>query len=136
VLLVEDNPVNRMLAEKFLEDLGCAVELAEDGIEAVEAAGRRGAAGFTAIFMDCHMPRMDGFTATSRIRELESALGRRTPVIALTAGVTAEERDKCLAAGMDDFVAKPIVLAELRDCLARWTASGAAGAAAARSGRH
>jgi CheY-like chemotaxis protein len=120
VLLVEDNAVNRMLAEKFLEDLGCTVELAEDGVDAVEREAR---GHYAVIFMDCHMPRMDGFTATARIRERQAPLGRRTPIVALTAGVTPEERDKCLAAGMDDFVAKPIVLAELRQCLRRWTAS-------------
>ena len=128
VLLAEDHPVNRMLAEKLLEDLGCLVDLAEDGVEAVERAQ---AATYALIFMDCHMPRMDGFTATARIRELERNASRRTPIVALTAGVTPEERAKCLAAGMDDFVAKPIVVAALAASLGRWTAPTQAEAASA-----
>jgi signal transduction histidine kinase/DNA-binding response OmpR family regulator len=118
VLLVEDNIVNRTLAEQMLEYLGCRSVTAENGQEAVERCRER---AFDLVLMDCHMPVMDGFEATVQIRRDELGSGRRTPVIALTAGVTVEEREKCRAAGMDDFVAKPIVRDLLRDCLARWS---------------
>ncbi len=118
VLLVEDNIVNRTLAEQMLEYLGCRVVSAENGAEGVE---RWSKGGFDVVLMDCHMPVMDGFEATAEIRKLEHGGARRTPVIALTAGVTIEEREKCRAAGMDDFVAKPIVRDVLRACLERWS---------------
>jgi CheY-like chemotaxis protein len=76
---------------------------------------------FDVVLMDCHMPVMDGFEATTEIRRREHGGGLRTPVVALTAGVTIEEREKCRAAGMDDFVAKPIVRDLLRECLERWS---------------
>ncbi|MEZ5458552.1 MAG: response regulator [Steroidobacteraceae bacterium] len=118
VLLVEDNIVNRTLAEQLLDYFGCRVTSAEDGAQAVARCGER---AFDLVLMDCHMPVMDGFEATASIRRNEEGTGRRTPVIALTAGVTIEERDRCRAAGMDDFVAKPIVREQLRECLERWS---------------
>jgi signal transduction histidine kinase/DNA-binding response OmpR family regulator len=118
VLLVEDNIVNRTLAQQMLEYLGCRVVSAEHGAEAVE---RWSKGTFDVVLMDCHMPVMDGFEATTEIRRREHGGGRRTPVVALTAGVTIEERENCRAAGMDDFVAKPIVRDLLRECLERWS---------------
>ena len=117
VLLVEDNIVNRTLAVHMLESLDCEVDVAEDGAVAVECARER---QYDLIFMDCHMPTMDGFAATSAIRAHEVPLERRTPIIALSAGVTSEERAQCLACGMDDFVAKPIILPDLRRTLEGW----------------
>ena len=117
VLLVEDNIVNRTLAEQMLENLGCRVATAENGAEALE---RLAGASFDVVLMDCHMPVMDGFAASTELRRREAPGARRTPIIALTAGVTAEEREQCRASGMDDFVAKPIVLSLLRDALQRW----------------
>lgn len=119
VLLVEDNIVNRTLAVHMLESLDCEVIVAEDGIIAVERARQQ---QFDLIFMDCHMPNMDGFAATALIREHEVPLGRRTPIVALSAGVTPEEKAQCLACGMDDFVAKPIILPDLRRTLEGWIA--------------
>jgi CheY-like chemotaxis protein len=110
VLLVEDNEVNQMVAGELLSEMGCVVEVAEDGVEAVEAMRR---ASFDIVLMDCQMPEMDGFAATSRIRELESGgllVGRvgRVPIIALTANALKEDRERCLAAGMDDYLTKPL----------------------------
>jgi len=119
VLLVEDNVVNRTLAVHMLESLDCEVHVAEDGLIAVEQARRH---RYDVIFMDCHMPNMDGFAATTAIRDFEVPLGRRTPIVALSAGVTPEEKAQCLACGMDDFVAKPIILPELQRTLEGWLA--------------
>jgi two-component system sensor histidine kinase/response regulator len=117
VLLVEDNAINREVALAMLETLGCEVETAEDGASAVEAASR---GRFDVILMDCQMPGMDGFTATRRIRELEAGRGPRTPIVALTANAMTGDRERCLAAGMDDFVAKPVELEHLEAKLAAW----------------
>jgi PAS domain S-box-containing protein len=116
VLVAEDNMVNQMVAMGFLEELGYDAHLAADGREALLLLEQ---ADYDAVLMDCHMPEMDGFQATRELRLREPA-GRRTPVIAMTAGVLDEDRERCLAAGMDDFVAKPVDLADLRDTLARW----------------
>jgi len=118
LLLAEDNAVNRLVATKCVERLGHTVESAANGCEAV-AAWRRG--HFDAVLMDCQMPELDGYEATARIRELEQAAGtgRRTPVIALTAHAMAGDRERCLAAGMDDYVAKPLRSDELAEALAR-----------------
>jgi PAS domain S-box-containing protein len=118
VLVVEDNEINRMVAARTLERLGFRVESAVDGRDAVEACGRR---SFAAILMDCQMPVMDGFEATARIRSAEGS-GARTPIIAMTAGALQGDRERCLAAGMDDYLAKPVAIDQLRDALARWIA--------------
>jgi CheY-like chemotaxis protein len=119
VLLVEDNPVNQRVAQRLLQKLGADVTIANNGAEALE---RIGEAAFDAVLMDCQMPVMDGFTATARIREAEHAqgLGKRLPIIALTANVMSEDREHCIAAGMDAHWGKPIVPSQLADCLARY----------------
>ncbi len=116
VLLVEDNPLNQEVALAMLEALGCSATLAANGQEALAAAG---AEAFDIVLMDCQMPVMDGFAATRALRAKEQ--DRRLPVIALTANALSSDRDRCLDAGMDDFLAKPIELAALAAALARWT---------------
>jgi PAS domain S-box-containing protein len=124
VLLAEDNATNQRLAMRLLEKLQCRVDVAANGREAVALAAQL---PYDAIFMDCHMPEMDGLAATAEIRRQEVA-GRsratpgphRVPIIALTANAMQGDRDICLAAGMDDYLAKPIQQVELRRVLERW----------------
>ncbi len=118
VLLVEDNPVNREVAMGLLELLGCHVDNAEDGRQALEVSAT---SAYDLIFMDCQMPIMDGFTATARIRERErQTQAARTPIIALTANAMDGDRDRCLAAGMDDYLSKPFSQDQMREMLSRW----------------
>ncbi|MGZ4449511.1 MAG: PAS domain S-box protein [Nocardioides sp.] len=118
VLVAEDNAVNQMVALGLLAELGYEAVVVSHGRFALEALERE---PFDAVLMDCHMPEMDGFVATRELRAREGE-GRRTPVIAMTAGVLDDDRNRCLAAGMDDFVAKPVDVAILRATLARWVA--------------
>ncbi len=111
VLLAEDNPVNQRLARKLLERLGCRVDLAADGREAFEHWCR---VRYDAVFMDCHMPNVDGYEAASLIRSHEPS-GERVPIIALTANAMNEDRARTLAAGMDRHLVKPIVREELAE---------------------
>ena len=103
----------------MLEILGCTTAVAEQGNEAVEAAA---AQPFDLIFMDCHMPEMDGLTATGliRIHEQQSQPPRHTTIVALTANAFPQDRERCLAAGMNDFLAKPFGPAELVAMMERW----------------
>ena len=117
ILLVEDNPVNQRVALRVLQKLSAEVTLANNGAEALE---RIAESAFDAVLMDCQMPVMDGFTATRRIRELERGGSNRLPIIALTANVMNEDREHCIAAGMDAHLGKPIEPAQLADCLARY----------------
>jgi CheY-like chemotaxis protein len=117
VLLAEDNAVNQRVARKQLEHIGCKVTVVPNGREAVARASEQ---RFDAVFMDCHMPEMDGFTAARAIREVESRNDTRTPIIALTAGAMEQDRLACLAAGMDDYLSKPIDAGALRATLLRW----------------
>jgi two-component system sensor histidine kinase/response regulator len=115
VLLVEDNAVNREVARGMLDVLGCEVTVAGDG---VEGASTFEAGQYDVVLMDCHMPELDGYGATGRIRAYEQASGRmRTPIVALTANALDGDRDKCLAAGMDDYLAKPFSSDQLRRVL-------------------
>lgn len=121
VLLVEDDAVNQLVVETMLRKLGCTVELAADGEAACEAALER---RFDLILMDLHMPRMDGYEATRRIRAGELPAGRHTPIVALTADALAGDRERCLQAGMDDFATKPVSTALLATIIERWTGRG------------
>ena len=118
VLLAEDNVVNAKLARRLLEKLGADVTWVEDGRLAVEAC-RSGA--FDLVLMDVQMPMLDGFQATAAIRELEAREGRpRVPIIALTAHAMDGYREKCLTAGMDDYLTKPLKAADLAATVNRW----------------
>ena len=116
VLVAEDNPVNQKLAIRLLQQLGLEVDLAGHGVEAV---ARALATRYDAIFMDCQMPEMDGYDATRELRKREPA-GRRTPIVAMTANVMDGDRERCLEAGMDDHVAKPVTRQALVAALERW----------------
>lgn len=120
VLLVEDNLVNQRLTSAILMKLGLVVEVVADGREAVERA-RAGCHDL--IFMDCELPGMDGLAATRAIRS-EEPRGRRVPVVAMTGAATPEDRERCLAAGMDEHVAKPVSIAALTQLLMRWLGVG------------
>ena len=119
ILLVEDNAVNQRVAQRTLQKLAADVTIANNGAEALE---RIAETAYDAVLMDCQMPVMDGFTATRRIRELErnSGRGKRLPIIALTANVMSEDRENCIAAGMDAHLGKPMEPAQLIDCLSRY----------------
>ncbi|HEY0182966.1 MAG TPA: response regulator, partial [Rhodopila sp.] len=114
-LVVEDNAINLMVAVGILENLGWKVETAGNGLEALAAYERR---HFDVIFMDCQMPKMDGFEATSEIRKREAAGAPRTPIVALTASADHSYRERCLNAGMDEFVAKPFTRLQIKAALA------------------
>ena len=111
VLLVEDEPVNREIALQLLKQAGSVVDMAQDGLEALERVGK---CRYDLILMDMLMPRMDGVQAAREIRAQE---GDATPIVALTANAFAEDRERCLAAGMNDFVAKPLSMQAFYQCL-------------------
>ncbi|MEM1206047.1 MAG: ATP-binding protein [Acidobacteriota bacterium] len=116
ILLVEDNPVNQLVIAGQLEALGHGVEMAENGAEALD---RLRDEAFDLVLMDCQMPLLDGYEATRRLRAAEPP-GTRLPVIAVTAHALPGEREKCLSAGMDDYLAKPMQLGLLAEVLSRW----------------
>jgi signal transduction histidine kinase/ActR/RegA family two-component response regulator len=124
VLVVEDNPVNRRLLRRLVESLGFRCQVASDGLEALEAFER---GRFDAILMDVRMPRMDGLEATRRMRALEATRGPRTPILAVSANAADEDRAAGLAAGMDDYLAKPVDADGLSRALARVLASAPRG---------
>ncbi len=116
LLVVDDNPVNQKVAVKMLEKLGCRVDLAGNGMEALAAVCRH---QYPLVFMDCQMPELDGLETTRLIRSQETS-GYRLPIIAMTANAMEGDREACLKAGMDDFISKPILPADLRKIIARW----------------
>jgi signal transduction histidine kinase/DNA-binding response OmpR family regulator/HPt (histidine-containing phosphotransfer) domain-containing protein len=123
VLLVEDNRINQEVARDMIEMLGCQVEVANNGQEALDALARD---DYDLVFMDCQMPEMDGYAATRAIREQEAAGnggGAHLPIVALTAHAMDGDREKCLAAGMDDYLTKPFPLDQLCAVLGDWLAA-------------
>lgn len=121
VLLVEDNPVNRRVAAIMLGNLGYRVAIAHNGQDALDALTRD---TYAAVLMDCQMPEMDGYAATAAIRQWEGD-AHHTPIIAITASALRGDRDRCLAAGMDDYLAKPVRSQDLATVLTRWVPADA-----------
>ncbi|GAB3072790.1 response regulator [Pedococcus soli] len=116
VLVVEDNTVNQLVARGLVTRIGYDVDVVENGAEALEAiAGQQ----YAAVLMDCHMPVMDGYSATAEVRRREVG-GERLPIIAMTASATTEDRERCLAVGMDAYVSKPVDESTLREVLGAW----------------
>jgi CheY-like chemotaxis protein len=116
VLLAEDNPFNQKVATAMLKLLGCRVDVAATGVEAVSMARD---VAYDLVLMDCQMPVMDGYEATRRIRELPAPAGAVT-IIAMTANALSGDRKACFTAGMDDFLSKPITKAMLGDMMRKW----------------
>jgi CheY-like chemotaxis protein len=127
VLIVDDNPVNQIVAARAVNKLGYMAEVVSGGEAALEAIHR---AEFAAILMDCQMPNLDGYQTTAQIRTLEAQTGRRTPIIAMTANAIEGDPERCRAAGMDDYLAKPLRLATLSAALQTWTGRRATGSSA------
>jgi two-component system sensor histidine kinase/response regulator len=117
ILVAEDNATNREVILRQLNLLGFAAEVAEDGAVAFDMWARR---AYGLLVTDCHMPNKDGFELTRMVRDVERELGTHTPIIALTANALAGEAERCLNAGMDDYLAKPVGLRKLRETLTRW----------------
>lgn len=117
VLVAEDNRTNRAVAAGMLKMLNCEFSLAADGQEAVQEFQ---VSRFDLILMDCSMPQVDGYEATTRIRSIEAESGSHTPIIAMTANTQKGDAEKCLAAGMDDYLAKPVTMTVLREKLEKW----------------
>jgi two-component system, sensor histidine kinase and response regulator len=119
ILVVEDNAINRNLCRLQLLRLGCEVTFAEDGLEMIE---RFSSGTFDAVLVDMQLPNMDGCEATERVRRMEmESRSRRTPIIAMTANIMAEDRARCFEAGMDDYLSKPISQAKLESMISKWT---------------
>ena len=127
ILLAEDNAINQKVALGTLKKLGYAADVVGNGLEVLAALKRT---SYNIIFMDCQMPEMDGFAASRQIRKVEENAGEPCPwtapvhIIALTAIAMQGDREKCLAAGMDDYITKPVRLPEMQAALARWSPNG------------
>jgi signal transduction histidine kinase/ActR/RegA family two-component response regulator len=131
VLLAEDDPVNQLVVTQMLEKLGCLVDLVEDGDAACRHAVHT---PYDLVFMDCHMPHVDGYQATERIRQHEAASSGHVPIVALTADALTVSRERCAASGMDDYLTKPVTFEVLRTAVERWSRQAAPPAAASGLG--
>jgi CheY-like chemotaxis protein len=120
LLIVDDNPLNQRVSSTMLRKLGYRSDVATNGIEAVEASAKR---EYAAILMDCVLPLMDGFEATAAIR-LREGSARHTPIIAMTASAMKGDLERCIAAGMDAYLSKPVKMAKLGEIIAEWIDSG------------
>lgn len=117
VLVVEDNPVNAAVARRLLDLIGLRVSTVQDGQQALDALAQE---HFDLVLMDCQMPVLDGYSATREQRQREQGTGKRIPIIAMTANAMAGDREKCLAAGMDEYLSKPLQRSVLADTLQQW----------------
>lgn len=119
ILVVDDIPVNCMLLSKILNKFGNSPDVAQNGLEAYEKIRKN---QYDFVFMDCQMPVMDGYTAMHEIGRYENGTGRHTIIVALTADAMTKDREKCLAAGMDDYIGKPFMLEQISEMLHKWLA--------------
>ena len=118
ILVADDHPVNRLFASKILKKIGVRnITLVEDGKQAIEAVSN---ASYDVVLMDCQMPEMDGYAATQQIRQIEENSGKHTSIIAVTANAMVGDKEKCVQAGMDDYLSKPIKPEKLRQKLHKW----------------
>ena len=119
ILLVEDNPINQIIAQKMLEKVGLKPMLANNGVEAMQKLNEQ---IFDLVLMDCQMPEMDGFDTTREIRKLEIKATNQgsIPVVAMTANVMSGDRERCLEVGMDDYIGKPVQRDQLESVLGKW----------------
>jgi PAS domain S-box-containing protein len=117
ILVVEDNKINQTVVSDMLLQLGCYIKVAENGLQALKMLKTH---HFDLVLMDCHMPEMDGFTATQHIRTHEEQSHKHLPIVALTANAMAEDKQRCINAGMDDYLSKPVKIKQLYQILAKW----------------
>lgn len=119
ILLVEDNPINQMVAQKMLEKLGVTPEIANNGVEAVRQLTQE---SYDLVLMDCQMPEMDGFDATREIRQIgvKAINDKQVPIVAMTANVMSGDRERCIKVGMNDYIGKPVQLDKLEEVLRKW----------------
>ena len=117
ILLVEDNPIQLRISKAYAEKVGVDVDAVSNCREAIEALSKR---GYALILMDWRMPEVDGIACTREIRDVDARNGLHTPIVALTARAMTGDREKCLAAGMDDYLSKPFTTSQLREVFSRW----------------
>jgi CheY-like chemotaxis protein len=113
---VEDNVVNQKMVVRMLEKMGCSVDVAGNGLEAVRMVEQL---SYDLVFMDCQMPEMDGYEATAEIRRRQGS-SKHTPIVAMTANAMQGDRERCIDAGMDDYVAKPVKKEAVSEAIEKW----------------